>query len=909
VEQTRPDPDALLQQVAAEERRQKRGKLKVFFGACAGVGKTYAMLEAARARKSEGLDVVIGVAETHGRKETEALLPGLQTLPPRFIEYKNTKLREFDLDGALARRPALLLMDELAHSNAPGCKNAKRWQDVKDLLDAGISVYTTVNVQHLESLNDVVTQITTVAVRETIPDSVIEEADEIEIIDLPPDDLLQRLKEGKVYMPEYAERAAAHFFRKGNLIALRELALRCTADRVNRQVESYRQEESITKLWPTAERLLVCVSPSPFSGRLVRAARRMAAGLRAEWIAAYVETPASAEMPERDREQLKRNLHLAEQLGAETVTLGGPGSVVEQLLAYARKRNASKIIIGKPATARWRDRLFGSFVDDLIRNSEDIDVYVIKGEPEQDEPAGAYSPKTPVNWVRYEWATVMVAVCTVMAWLMEPLFGEANLIMLYLLGVVVVAARLGRGPAVFCSFASVAAFDFFFVEPRFSFAVSDTRYLFTFAAMLVVALVFSSLTVRIRNQAQAASVRERRTAALYAMARQLSSTRGPAKLMEIAVRHVAEVFESDVVGLSPDAAGRLAIVSGNERGFPFDARERGVAQWVFDTGHVAGAGSDTVPGAAALYVPLNATRGPVGVLGLHSVHQGRALGAEQMHLLESFASQAALAIECDRLADEAQQSQVEAETEKSRNALLSSVSHDLRTPLASICGAASSLLEGEQRLDDAARRGLLESVLDEAGRMSRLIGNLLQMTKLESGATKLRKEWCPLEEVIGGALTRLEKQLLQRQVKTCLPEGLRLVPLDVILIEQVFVNLLENAIKYTPPGSPLEISATPSEKEVVFEVADHGPGLAPGDEKKVFDKFYRGKTPHRTGGVGLGLTICRAIVEAHRGRIWVENRQGGGAMFRFALPLTGEQPVPGRLPEPLEPQMNADERR
>ncbi|MCY3022411.1 MAG: sensor histidine kinase KdpD [Planctomycetota bacterium] len=907
MEPARPDPEQLLQRVKAEEQRQKRGRLKIFLGAAAGVGKTYAMLEAARVRTREGVDVMAGIVETHRRQETEALLEGLEILPPRFVEYRNTKLREFDLEAAIARRPALLLVDELAHTNAPGCKNAKRWQDVRDLLDAGVDVYATVNVQHVESLNDVVAQITGVVVRETIPDSVMDEADEVEVVDLLPDDLLQRLKEGKVYLGDQAERAAAHFFRKGNLIALRELALRCTADRVNRQVQSYRQERAISTTWPTAERILVCISPSPFSARVVRAARRMAAGLRAEWTAAYVETPKSAALPDNDRQQVKRNLHLAEQLGAETVTLSG-NDVVEELLTYARKRNVSKIITGKPASPRWRERLLGSFVDDLIRRSGDIDVYVIKGDPESEEPASAYPQSAPAHWAGYGWAALTVTVCTLLAGVMNALFAPPNLVMVYLLGVVLVAARWGRGPAIFCSFASVAAFDFFFVPPSFSFAVSDTQYVVTFAVMLCVALVFSSLTVRIQSQAQAASLRERRTAALYAMARQLSSTRGTRKLLEVAARHVAEVFESDVVGLMPDADGRLVIAVGNESVFPFDARERGVAQWVFDTGHAAGSGTDTVPAAAALYVPLSATRGPVGVLGVHPVHQGRLLGAEQMHLLEAFASQTALAIECDRLSDEAQGAHLAAEAERSRNALLSSVSHDLRTPLAGICGAASSLLEKGDRLEPAARRELTESIQDEAERMARLVGNLLEMTKLDSGATRVRKEWCPLEEVVGGALTRLEKVLGQRRITTRIPADLPEVPLDVILVEQVFVNILENAAKYTPPGSPVDIVASANDKEVSVEIADCGPGLAPGDEKKVFEKFYRGKatgarqgwrgTP---GGVGLGLAICRAIIEAHGGRISAANRPGGGAVFRFTLPLAGESPMPKGPPEEPAP--------
>jgi two-component system sensor histidine kinase KdpD len=908
MEPSRPDPDQLLKQVQAEEQRLKRGRLKVFFGATAGVGKTCAMLEAARARKAEGLDVVAGIVETHRRRETEALLSNLEALPPRWVEHRNAKLREFDLEAALARKPAILLVDELAHTNAPGSKNDKRWQDVKALLDAGLDVYTTLNVQHLESLNDIVARITHVIVRETVPDFIFDEADEVELIDLPPDDLLQRLKDGKVYTGEgAAERAGDNFFRKGNLIALRELALRRTADRVSRQAESYRQEKSIARAWPTAERILVCVGPSPFSARVIRAARRMAAGLRAEWIAASVETPAQAGLPEQDRGHLARNMHLAEQLGGEIATLTG-ARVVEEIVAFARRRNITKIVMGKSEQPRWRERLFGSLADDLIRLSGEIDVYVIKGDTEESGQArAARAAGRPVPWLRYGAALATVMLCSCAAALVRSFFehanavlAESNLVMVYLAGVILTAARFGRGPAVLASVLSVAAFDFFFVPPQFTFAVSDTQYLFTFAVMLGVALLFGSLTARIKTQAGDASLRERRTAALYAMARQLSSSRGTLRLLEITVRHIADDFSCDVIGLMPDAAGRLEVMAGSAAAFSLSARERGVAQWVFDTGQSAGLGTNTLPSAEALYVPLNANRGPVGVLGIHPARLGSPLSSEQMNLLEAFASQAALAIECDRLADKAGAAQVQAETEKSRNALLSSVSHDLRTPLAGILGAASSLLEEDERLTPAARRDLAESIHEESRRMSRLVGNLLEMTRLDAGAVQLKKEPCPVEEIIGSALTRLEKPLDGRQVSAHIPANFPPVPMDVILMEQVLVNLLENAAKHTPPGSAIEISAAVADHVAVLEVADHGPGLAAGDERRVFEKFYRGKTPGGTpggtGGAGLGLSICKAAVEAHGGRISAENRAGGGAVFKITLPLR-DGGAPAMLPQ------------
>src|SRR2546427_7071998 len=582
----RPSPDALLAQAAREERR----RLKVFVGAAPGVGKTYAMLQAAREQQRQATDVVVGVVETHGRPETQALLEGLEVIPKRRLEYRGQALEELDLDAILARRPTLVVVDELAHTNAPGSRHPKRFQDVEELVDAGIDVYTTVNVQHLESLNDVVAQITGVLVRETVPDSILDQADEVELIDLPPDELLQRLREGKVYVPEQARRALDHFFHKGNLIALRELALRRMADRVDAQMQVYRRTHEITETWPTTERILVCVSPSPLSARLVRAARRMAALLRAEWLAVYVETPAHLRLPEADRERVIHTLRLAEQLGAETVTLSGQ-SVSEELLTYARTRNVSKIVVGKPRRPRWKEIVFGSVVDELARNTDDIDVYVISGEHDDSRPPSTRPPDHTSDWSAYGWALAVVVLCTVLDWLMFPVFAKANLVMVYLLGVTVVAVRGERIAAIMASVLSVAAFDVFFVTPYWSFAVTDLEYLVTFAVMLVVALVISTLAVRLRQQAEATRHRERRTAALYALSRELASRRDTDDLLQAAARHLHEVFESQVSLLLPNATGRLqpwgAPADGQSQGlggqslFALDTKEHAVAQWVY----------------------------------------------------------------------------------------------------------------------------------------------------------------------------------------------------------------------------------------------------------------------------------------------------------------------------------------
>jgi two-component system sensor histidine kinase KdpD len=640
----RPDPDALLARAKAEEEQARRGKLKVFFGATAGVGKTYAMLEAAQELKRRGVDVAVGLVETHGRQETQALLEGLEVLPQQEIDHRGIKLREFDLDAALARHPAVILVDELAHTNAPGSRHAKRWQDVEELLAAGIDVHTTVNVQHLESLNDLVGKITGVVVRETLPDSVLEKADQVELVDLPPEELLKRLKEGKVYVTEQAQKALRSFFRPGNLIALREMALRKTADRVESQMQRYRELHGIEETWPVAERLLLAVGSGPGSQRLVRAARRLAARLRAEWLAVYVETPAEARLSEADRDRVWQTLRLAESLGAETAVLSGDRPS-DAILQYARRRNVSKIVLGKPVHPRWKDMLFGSVRDDLERNSGEIDVYVISGE----EGEGGFTAPVPLRSSSpgraYLRSLGVVALCSGFCALLFGRLEPTNLVMVYLLGVVGAAAWLGRGPSILAAVLSVAAFDFFFVPPHLTFAISDTEYLVTFAVMLVTGLVISTLTARLRQQAEAAGEREARTAALYAMSRDLAAAADEAGILGAAARHIKEVFLSQVLLLLPDSEGRVTERAAETVTYLFDTREQAVAQWVYDHGRMAGKTTDTLPAAKGLYLPLRTASGVVGVLGVHPADPRLLLSPDRLHLLEAFANQIALAVE------------------------------------------------------------------------------------------------------------------------------------------------------------------------------------------------------------------------------------------------------------------------
>jgi two-component system, OmpR family, sensor histidine kinase KdpD len=885
----RPDPDALLRRVQAETERARYGQLKVFLGAVPGVGKTFTMLEAARAQRAEGLDVVIGIVETHGRTETAQLLEGLEQLPRRRLDYRGTTLEEFDLDAALARHPSLLLVDELAHTNVPDSRHAKRWQDVLELLAAGINVYTAVNIQHFESLNDVVAQITGIQVRETIPDSILERANELELVDVSPDVLQQRLREGKVYVPEQAGRAIERFFRKGNLIALRELALRRTAERVDAQMRGYMAEQGIRETWPIGERLLVCIGPSPNAVKLVRATRRMAARVHAEWVAAHVETPRDQRLSSTERDNIVRALELAEQLGGRAVTLSGP-SIADETLAYAREHNVSRIVTGKTLRPAWRDRLRRSLLDELVRGSGGVEILAVSGMEDEDGQGRPTPPPAPPRSTAREYlAAAAIVVVPTLVGLAVRRTGvtvpQIDAAMLYLLAVVVAAARFRRGPSLAASLVGIASFDYFFVHPFYTFSVSDVRYVLTFGVMLVVALVMGNLTGRIRNQAEAAREREQRTSALYALSRELASAQDRDSVVAAALRSLRDTFALEGVVLLPDEAGGVRPTG--PAPYALDERERAVAQWSFDHAQAAGRGTTTLPAAVAIYLPLASSGRTVGVLGVPLRDPADFRDPARRRLVDALAGQTAVALERLALAERTRESEVEVEAERLRTALLSSLSHDMRTPLASIEGAASTMLQ-EPEPDDGARRELASTIVQESHRMGRLVANLLDMIRVESGTLQVQKEWQLLPDVVGVALLRTEEQLRDHSVTPSFPAELPLVPIDEILLEQVFVNLLENAAKHTPAGTPIEVGAESRRHEVIAWVADRGPGLAPGDEELVFRKFHRGTSG--SGGIGLGLTICRGIVTAHGGRIWAERRPGGGAVFKLSLPITGTPP-------------------
>ena len=903
----RPDPDALLARVQREEAKAKRGRLKIFFGATAGVGKTYAMLEEARRQKAKGVDVVVGYVEPHGRAETEVLLEGLEQLPFLKVSYRGTVMRDFDLDAALARKPALLLVDELAHSNPvegePAPRHAKRWQDVEELRDAGIDVFTTVNVQHIESLNDIVAGITGVRMQETVPDVVFETADEVELVDTPPDELLDRLNAGKVYVPEQARSALENFFRKGNLIALRELALRTTADRVDAAMREYKEGHAIRDTWAACDRLLVAIGPFEDAERLVRAGKRMAAALRAEWIVVYVETPELLRLPEAERDRRIALLRLAESLGAEAVTLGG-SSVGDELANYARARNVTRILIGRPRRALWRRLFRPSTYGELLAKTEGIDLHVVGGG---DDTAAMRSPflarsraylqavpagGDKARWPGYAWSAIATAISTLLGMAMTPLFELVNVAMVYLLAVSLISYRYGRGPAVSASLLGVAAFDFFFVPPQLTFAISDVQYLVTFAIMLAVALLISGLTASVRLQANVAGHRERRTAQLYAMSRELAATRGQEAISRVAVRHVSEVFDSQVVVLLPGANSRLRFPRGDSITGSLHGADLAVAQWVHDHGEPAGQGTHTLPASEALYVPLKGSQAGLGVLAVLPANPRRVLLPEQFHLLETFAGQIALALERAQLAERAQRAQVSAETEGMRNALLASISHDLRTPLAVISGASSSLAERGERLAAAERAALAKSIFEQSQQMGELIANVLEMTRLEAGSIALNWDWHAPAEIAGAVLRRLGGRLAGYPVDAQVGPDLPLLRVDATLIEQVFANLLENVAKYTPAGTRIRLLAERQGATLLFSVEDDGPGLPAGDPDLLFAKFQRGAIESAIGGVGLGLAICRAIVELHHGRIWAERLPGGGSAFRFTLPIEDAPAVP-----------------
>jgi two-component system, OmpR family, sensor histidine kinase KdpD len=882
----RPSPDVLLQ----EAQNGARGRLKIFLGAAPGVGKTYEMLLTAQAKLREGWDVVAGVVETHGRKETEALLAGLEIVPRRTIAYKGQFLTEMDLDAILARHPRLVLVDELAHTNAPGSRHPKRYLDVEEILAAGIDVYTTLNIQHVESLNDVVARITRIRVRETVPDSIIDHADDIEVVDLTPEDLIARLREGKVYVQDQAARATENYFSPGNLTALRELALRRTAQRVDAQMVDYMRSHAIGGPWPAGERILVGVNGASGGAALVRLARRMGDRLRAPWTAIHVETGREERADEAERSRVADALRLAERLGGTPVTLPGE-DIAATMIDYAQSHNFTHILVAHASRAHWLDLLRGSVTQRLIRNAGGINIHVVAAEPARPRAAPVrVASEARANWIAYAGSLGFVTAACVVALVLRQAFAVSDLALVFLVGVLASAVNYGLWPSLFACLVSVLAFNFFFLPPLYTFTIADPNNVVALFFFAVVAVIASNLMARLRAQAITAQHRARLTEELYLFSRRLAGAADLDDLLWATVHQIALLLKVRVVLLLPED-GRLALKAGFPPEDQLDEADLAAAQWCFDKNEPAGRGADTLPGAKRLFTPMRTGRGAVGVIGIDSDRIGPLLMPEESRLLDSLSDQAALAIERIHLARDVATARLAAETDRLRQALLTSISHDLRTPLASIIGSASSLVAHGKEIDPPVRITLLRTIQEEAERLNRFIGNLLDMTRLESGSFAPRTSLVDLSDLVGAALQRAQRILSDHKIEIALEPGLPMLALDVVLMEQVLFNLLDNAAKYAPAGSTIAIGARRDGDNVLLEVADEGDGIPEADCERIFDKFFRvRRTDRQRVGTGLGLAICRGFVEAMGGTITAANRTDrSGAVFTLRLPVPATQ--------------------
>ena len=888
--QQRPSPEALL----AEARRDAQGpvgRLKIFVGAAPGVGKTYEMLEAAHAKVKDGVDVLVGVVETHGRMETQALLEGLAVLPRKPTIYINRILSEFDIDAALKRRPQLILVDELAHTNVPGSRHPKRYQDVEELLDAGIDVYTTVNIQHIESLNDVVAQITRVRVREVVPDEILDRADAVALVDLTPEDLIQRLKEGKVYVPKQAERALKHYFSPANLTALRELALRRTAERVDEQLLEQMQARAIQGPWAAGERILVCVNEDPRSAALVRYSKRLADRLRASWTALSLQTGRSLQLSEEQKDRIAETMRLAERLDGEAVSLPArERRIADDIIAFAQKNNITHIIVGKSARTRWFELLYGSIVHDLVRRAGNISVHVIAGE-EPDAPPStsggvATQASQPFDVVPFLMAGVAVAAALGISVLLRPLLGIENVDLIFLTAVVGIAVRYGLWPSLSASVAASLAYNFFFLPPLYTFTITDPANLAAFALFAALSVLVSNLAALGRTRAVAAHDRVRAVESLYAFSRKLSGAGSLDDVLWATAHQMASMLKVRVVLLLPDH-GTIAVKAGYPPEDRLDEPDLAAAKWAWEKNRPAGRDSDALPGAKWLFQPMHTGRGAIGIVGICRDEAGPLLRVEQRRLLDALMDQSALAIERVHLVEDVERVKRIAETDRLRSALLTSISHDLKTPLAAVLGSASALRDLAPSLDDAAKSDLITTIIDEAERLNRFIANLLDMTRLESGAVIANVSAHDIAEIVATALARASRILANHRVEMDLASDLPMAMVDAVLFEQALFNLLDNAAKYAPAGSSIRIESARDGTRFVLRVLDEGPGISADDLERIFDKFYRAhKGDQVRAGTGLGLAISRGFIEALQGTLTAANRTDrSGAEFTITLPV------------------------
>jgi two-component system sensor histidine kinase KdpD len=886
----RPSPEALLE--AARREDSPAGRLKIFVGAAPGVGKTYAMLENAHAKLKAGVDVVAGVVETHGRSETQALLDGIEVVPRRRLRYKDQALEEMDLDAIIARRPKLVLVDELAHTNALGSRHPKRYLDVEELLSKGIHVYTTVNIQHIESLNDVVAQITHVRVRETVPDSIFDRADAIELVDLTPDDLIQRLKEGKIYVPAQAERALEHYFSPGNLTALRELALRRTAQCVDEQLLNHMQANAIPGPWAAGERILVCIGEDPRAVGLVRYTKRLADRLHAPWTAICIETRRHLRLTDAERDRIANVLRLAETLGGEALTIPGTERrIADDVLTFARSNNVTQIVTGKSNRSWWFELLKGSVVHDLVRRSGNISVQIIAGENLETAPVLGKGVRTversePFNVFPYAMALLFVAAALAIGGLIQPVFGIENIDLVFLTAVVSVAVRYGLLPSLFASVVASLCYNFFFLPPIYTFTIADPTNIAAFFFFMLIALLVSNVAGRVRGQATAATGRVRSTEYLYSFSRKLAGTATLDDVLWATAYQTALMLKVRVVLLLPEA-GMITVKAGYPPEDELDQADLAAANWAWSNDRPAGRGSDTLPGAKRLFLPMRTGRGTIGIIGIDDDNSGPLLTPDQRRLLDALIDQGALAIERVRLVEEMEQVKRAIETDRLRSALLTSISHDLKTPLAAVLGAATTLRDLSPKLSDPEKLDLLSTIIDESERLNRFIANLLDMTRLESGAIVPNTALHDLHDVVGSALQRAVKILGQHKVQMTLAANLPMLELDAVLFEQAVFNLLDNAAKFAPEGSTISVHGWRDEEAVYLQLLDEGGGIPPQDLENIFDKFFRAqKVDHVRAGTGLGLAIARGFVESMRGTISAANRMDrNGAVLTIRMPI------------------------